>query len=278
MPCHLLFVDYYWHEKVSPVARTLRFLAKCAEICATANASRNLIFTLTKLKWRLETTLGAHGRAAGEMTTEQKTVVDHSLAERRRYRRERVGLPGRHFEPAENREAACKIADLSPGGACVLTEVVPPTGTHVVVYIDGFGRFEGNVTRTEEGSFGIEFNCTAHKRERVAQQLMLYVDGMPLEETTLRRHDRTKADGTKADGIVNFTRANGEIVECKVLDYSISGVYLITEARPAVGEFVLISKVPGRVARHHENGIAIEFTSHEQVVVEPPRTKLFATG
>ena len=44
-------------------------------------------------------------------------VVDHSLAERRRYRRERVGVPGRHFEPAENREAVCKIADLSPGGA-----------------------------------------------------------------------------------------------------------------------------------------------------------------
>ncbi len=198
---------------------------------------------------------------------------DHSLAERRRYRRERVGLPGRHFEPAENREAACKIADLSPGGARGLTEIVPPTGTHVVVYIDGFGRFEGNVTRTEESALGIEFNCTAHKRERVAQQLMRYVDGIPLEETKLRHHDRTKADG-----IVNFTRANSEIVECKVLDYSLSGVFLITEARPEVGEFVLISKVPGRVARHHESGVAIEFTSHEQVVVEPPRTKLFATG
>ena len=126
-----------------------------------------------------------------------------------------------------------------------------------------------------------QFGHGSHRKDPSVQSdatWLTLLDGMPLEETTLRRHDRTKADRTKADGIVNFTRANGEIVECKVLDYSLSGVYLITEARPAVGEFVLISKVPGRVARHHENGIAIEFTSHEQVVVEPPRTKLFATG
>jgi len=219
------------------------------------------------------------------MTAEQKAemnpatnpgadpVVDHSLAERRRDRRECVALPGRHFEPAENREAACKIADLSPGGARVLSENVPPEGTHIVVYIDGFGRFEGNVTRAEESAFGMEFKCTEHKRERVAQQLMLYVEGAPLEQTEVRRHDRVKSDGS-----VSFTRANGEVVECKVLDYSLSGVFLPTEARPPIGEFVLISKVPGRVARHHTNGVAIEFTSHEQVMVEPLRPKLFATG
>ena len=83
------------------------------------------------------------------MTSENVSVVDESLVERRRYKREQVDLAARQFEPAENREVNCKIADLSPGGARVLSEVVPPPGARVVVYIDGFGRFEGSVARTE---------------------------------------------------------------------------------------------------------------------------------
>jgi len=204
---------------------------------------------------------------------ERNSNIDHSLAERRRYRRERISIPGRHFEPEINREAACKIVDLSAGGARVLSENVPPVGSHVVVYIDGFGRFEGKVIRAEEGAFGIEFKCTAHKRERVRQQLMLYVGGKLPERTSLRRHDRVKTDGR-----VSFTRANGEIVECKVLDYSVSGALLITGVKPALGEFVLINGMPGRVARHDEYGIAVEFTSHEKVRAEPVRPKLFAAG
>ena len=65
------------------------------------------------------------------MTVEKHSIVDRSLAERRRYRREQIAVPGRQFEPADNREAACKIVDLSPGGAHVLSENVPAAGSHV---------------------------------------------------------------------------------------------------------------------------------------------------
>jgi hypothetical protein len=190
------------------------------------------------------------------MTTDtvKDTVVDHSLAERRRYKRERVDLMGRQFEATENREADCKIADLSPGGARIVSDVVPPRGAQVVVYIDGFGRFEGNVARVERDGFAIQFNCSDHKRERVGKQLANYINGIPLE--------------------ISFTRANGDVVNCKVLDYSLSGVFLATETRPPIGEFVLISEVPGRVTRHHDTGIAIEFTSQDKMGVESGRSKL----
>jgi hypothetical protein len=84
------------------------------------------------------------------MTSETTVVIDNSLAERRRYKRERVDLAGRQFEPTENREANCKIVDISPGGARVLSDVVPSPGALLVVYIDGFGRFEGSIVRTEQ--------------------------------------------------------------------------------------------------------------------------------
>ena len=45
-----------------------------------------------------------------------------------------------------------------------------------------------------------------------------------------------------------------------------SGVSLKTDARPPLGEVVLIGQMAGKVVRHHETGIAIEF-------VAPPAEK-----
>src|SRR5215831_19253826 len=42
-----------------------------------------------------------------------------SGAERRRFRRVKVDLPGRLFIPADSHEAQCTVTDLSPGGAAI---------------------------------------------------------------------------------------------------------------------------------------------------------------
>jgi hypothetical protein len=206
------------------------------------------------------------------MAADKDELVARARAERRRYKRVPVSLSGRLFVPAESREAHCKIADMSPGGARITCDVIPPQGAHVVVYIDGFGRFEGTVARPDGDAFGIQFNCSQHKRERVAEQLTLYLNGGNLNESSLRRHDRAPTKG-----LARFTRANGEIVNCEVLDLSLSGVSLATEARPPIGEFVLIGQMAGRVARHHETGIGIEFVAQDKAhaTPEPMKPKLF---
>jgi hypothetical protein len=205
------------------------------------------------------------------MPADKEELVAQAKAERRRFKRVPVELSGRLFVPNENREAHCKVLDMSPGGARIGADVVPVPGVKVVLYIDGFGRFEGQVARPMEGGFGVEFSCSAHKRERVAEQLTLYLNGGSLEDASMRRHDRTPTKG-----MARFTRANGDVVNCEVLDLSLSGVSLITEIRPPVGEFVLIGQMAGRVARHHDTGVGIEFVVHGEAVVEPPRPKLFA--
>jgi hypothetical protein len=206
------------------------------------------------------------------MAADKEELVAKARAERRRYKRVPVALSGRLFLPVENREAHCKVVDMSPGGARITAEIIPQQGVHVVVYIDGFGRFEGIVARPDDGAFGIQFNCSQHKRERVAEQLTLYLNGGNLDESSLRRHDRAPTKG-----LARFTRANGEIVNCEVLDLSLSGVSLATEARPPIGEFVLIGQMAGRVARHHETGIGIEFVVQDKahVAPEPMKPKLF---
>jgi hypothetical protein len=185
---------------------------------------------------------------------EDAPLIAKAKAERRRFRRVRVDLTGRLFVPADGRECHCKVLDLSPGGASLECDLVLGAGTQVVLYIDGFGRLEGVVVRAEGASFGVHFNCTPAKRERIAEQMILLMNSKLLDESELRRHDRTPTKG-----IARFTRADGQLVACEVLDLSVSGVSLKTKLRPPIGEFVLIGQMAGRIARHHEQGIGIEF-------------------
>ena len=188
------------------------------------------------------------------MTTDRENVVAQAKAERRRFVRVQVDLVARLFVPGDGREAKCKVVDLSPGGAQLACEFVPAADTNIILYIDGFGRFEGLVVRPDESTFGVKFNCSALKRERVAEQLTLYMNRGEVDESLLRRHDRTPTKG-----FARFTRANGDILACEVVDLSLSGVSLKTDARPPLGEVVLIGQMAGKVVRHHEEGIAIEF-------------------
>ncbi len=199
-----------------------------------------------------------HGLALA-MTTDREKVVAQAKAERRRFLRVRVDLSGRLFVPSEDREERCRILDMSPGGAQVTCDYVPPADTPIIIYIDGFGRFEGAVARPTEKSFGVNFHCSALKRERVAEQLTVLMNKGIVDESVLRRHERAPTRG-----LARFTRANGDIVACEVLDLSLGGVSLKTEVRPPVGEVVLIGQMAGKVVRYHDNGIAIEFANAEK--------------
>ena len=187
------------------------------------------------------------------MMKDVEPVIAKSKADRRRFRRVRVDLSGRLFIPSDSRECHCKVVDLSPGGASVECDLVLEMNTPVVLYVDGFGRLEGTIMRADSG-FGVRFNCTAMKRERIAEQLTLFMNRDLFNETEIRRHDRTPQKG-----IARFTRSDGQFVACEVLDLSVSGVSLKTDVRPPVGEFVLIGQMAGRVARYHDQGIGIEF-------------------
>jgi hypothetical protein len=54
-------------------------------------------------------------------------------------------------------------------------------------------------------------------------------------------------------------RANGQVLACDVLDISLDGVSVRTKFRPPVGEIVNLGRTRGRVVRHHQDGIAIQY-------------------
>ena len=203
------------------------------------------------------------------MKNVEDPVVTRARAERRRFRRVRVNLPGKLFVPADKQEAACTVTDLSPGGANIACSVAVAPETQVVLYINGFGRFEGTVVRSDGINAGVRFVSTAMKRERTAEQLTLFLNRALLDDADLRRDDRTPTKG-----LTRFTRADGQLVPCEVLDLSMSGISVKTAIRPPVGEYVLIGQLAGRIARHHEDGIGIEFVGAPGSSTDRLRAKL----
>ena len=197
-------------------------------------------------------------------------VIARAKSDRRRFRRVRVDLPGKLFIPADGQEHACTVIDLSPGGAnvsCAAANLA--ADSQVVLYVDTFGRFEGSVARRDGVNAGLRFVSTALKRERTAEQLTLFMNRALLDEADLRRDDRTPTKG-----LTRFTRSDGQLVPCEVLDLSMGGISVKTDIRPPIGEFVLIGQLAGRVARHHENGIGIEFVGCSNNTADRLRAKI----
>ena len=188
------------------------------------------------------------------MIVNREAVIARATAERRKHLRLEVDLSGKFFIPAEQREETCRIVDLSPTGARVASSFVPANDAQLVLYIDQFGRFECDVMRTEWGHFGVLFRCSALKQARLAEQLEIIAKQGAPQPATLRRHDRGEGGA-----LSQFTRSSGQTAHCEVLDLSLSGLSLKTNVKPPVGEVITIGHVSGRVVRHHETGIAVEF-------------------
>jgi hypothetical protein len=190
------------------------------------------------------------------MQADGEKIIARAMKDRRRFNRVRIAVSGRLYIAATKEEAVCTIEDISPGDASILCDLKHEPSDRAVLYLDGLGRFEGPIVRREPQGFIMTFTCSPQKREKLADQLTLELNRHLLTESDMRRHDRVEqASGS----YTHFTRSTGEQIRCEVLDMSLTGVSVRTEARPPVGEHILIGHRAGRIARHHSDGIGVEF-------------------
>jgi hypothetical protein len=196
-------------------------------------------------------------------------VIARALKERRRFRRVHVAITGRLYIPATQEEAICTVEDISPGDACILCELREEPRGRAVIYLDTLGRFEGPVVRARNGGFVMTFSCSLQKREKLADQLALEMNRHLMSEADLRRYDRVEATN---GSFTHFTRSTGEQMRCEVMDLSLTGVSVRTEHKPPIGEHILIGHRAGRVARHHGDGIGVEFLGGGAAHAESPPT------
>jgi hypothetical protein len=170
-------------------------------------------------------------------------------ADRRKYERIKLFLPGQLFNPINEQSAPCKVLNLSAGGAAVQCDTQFPAGLSLVLYIENFGRFEGTTVVHKSGQLALEFVIGESKRGRLKEMIKTFAAG-----SLAHAPERTPA---LVSG--SITRENGEQISCEVLDISLDGVSLRTRARPPVGEIVNLGRTRGRVVRHMIEGIAVQY-------------------
>ena len=174
-----------------------------------------------------------------------------SPAERRKYERIKLFLPGQLFNPINEQSAACKVLNLSAGGAAVQCETRFPAGVSLVLYIENFGRFEGTTIVHKSGQLALEFAIGENKRGRLKEMIKTFAAG-----GLASAHKPERTPSLVAGSI---TRENGEQIACEVLDISLDGVSLRTRSRPPLGEIVNLGRTRGRVERNLIEGIAVQY-------------------
>lgn len=186
---------------------------------------------------------------------QKKPMILPLSEERRRFQRVRVNLLGRYML-SDRKEYPCQVTNMSPGGMALIAPVVGQPGERVIAYVDHVGRLEGVIARHFQNGFAMTIGATLRKRDKLAAQLTWLANRHILGLPEDRRHGRV----TPRNPAARLILPNGTNVAVRVIDISQSGVALATEHRPEIGAPVTIGKTAGRVVRHLEDGIAIEFT------------------
>lgn len=196
---------------------------------------------------------------SGRLDRRKIKIAARGAQERRRHARVPLQLHGRFWTEA-NGEHACRLLDISPGGARLLARLQPEDRSRIVLMIPSIGRIEGLVVRHEGEEFSVSFQAPLRKRDKLADAITWHFnkDRLGLEEdrTAPRKPGRGRARVLLEDGVV---------IQANVLDVSVTGAAFECLERPRVGEALRVGEMSGRVARILDNGFAVVF--------DPPRIR-----
>jgi hypothetical protein len=208
------------------------------------------------------------------MTVQSGTSLDSSgplfsQADRRRFQRVQISLPGRYLLES-GLEFPCETIDISPGGLRACANIKPQVGEKVVIYVDSLGSFVGRAVRSHQDGFSMTINASPKKREMLADRLTWFANRDALDLPDERRHERVEPFQKLA---VMRTPDGGEHI-VKILNLSASGVGVEAAKIPAVGARIAIGKTDAIVIRQFEGGFAAEFAAPFSAGVIDETTKL----
>jgi hypothetical protein len=174
--------------------------------------------------------------------------------ERRRHQRVRVSLFCRYML-ADRREFPAQVVNVSPGGLAVIAPVLGAVGERVVFYVDDLGRLEGEIARHFPNGFGVRLNVSERKRERLANQLTWLANRDMLGLPEDRRHERITPRNPRSRVIL----PDGTQMPVRIIDVSVSGAAIQSDVRLPLGTAITLGRSHGRIVRHFEGGMGMEF-------------------
>ena len=178
-----------------------------------------------------------------------------------KFQRVKVSVLGRYML-ADRREFPCQVLEMSPGDAVVIAPVSGNPGEKVIAYLDHIGRVEGSITEPIEGGFVMDLAASPRKRDKMAAQLTWLANKDILNLPEDRRHERVVPDNRHSTVVLD----DGRRYNCKIIDISLSGAAIELAVRPAMGTPVTLGRMRARVVRHFQDGVAVEFTSAQEML------------
>lgn len=152
-------------------------------------------------------------------------------------------------------EFPCRTVDASPGGLLIAGPAKGSLGERVVFYFEELGRLEGMIVRHVDVGFAVALILPSAKRERVADLLTWMANSDSDDGVASRRHKRIAPKRKDGEMLIE----GGKTLPVEIVDVSVSGVGLRCETLPPVGTRVEIGRRAGRVVRHFNGGLAVEF-------------------
>lgn len=186
--------------------------------------------------------------------TSAASELTPARAERRYFQRVRVKIYGR-FMLEDRTEHPCQVVDMSPGSALFRADRIGELGEKVIAYIDHIGRIEGVVTRHADDGFAMTIIASDRKKDKLAAQLTWLANKHELDLPEDRRHERV----SPRNPITVLHIGDGREYECRIVDLSLSGAAVEIDVKPALGTPVSLGTMRGRVVRHFQEGVAMEF-------------------
>jgi hypothetical protein len=178
-----------------------------------------------------------------------------------RFQRVKVSVLGRYML-ADRREFPCQVLEMSPGDAVVIAPVAGQAGEKVIAYLDHIGRVEGAIIEPSDGGFVMDLAASPRKRDKMAAQLTWLANKDILNLPEDRRHERVVPDNRHSTVVLD----DGRRYNCKIIDISLSGAAIELAVRPAMGTPVTLGRMRARVVRHFQDGVAVEFTSAQEML------------
>ena len=168
-----------------------------------------------------------------------------------------VNLNGRLMLTNSQAEYDCKALDMSPTDVAFQCTAFPVLNERIVAYVDHIGRLECTVVGHVDHGFVCRLHITERKREKLAAQLAWLANKHKFNLPEDRRHERITPQNTRSE--INLD--DGRAYPCRIIDLSMSGAAVEIDVRPALGTPVRLGNMRGRVVRHFQEGVAIEFAN-----------------
>jgi len=168
-----------------------------------------------------------------------------------------VNLNGRLMLTSSQAEFDCRALEMSPTEVVFQCTAFPVVGERIVAYVDHIGRLECTVARLVDHGFVCRLQVTERKREKLVAQLTWLANKHKFNLAEDRRHERI----TPRDSRAEINLDDGRAYPCRIIDLSMSGAAVEIDVRPALGTPVRLGNMRGRVVRHFQEGVAIEFAN-----------------